>query len=45
MITDKNDTMKAYMQEIAQIPLVTREEEVDLAAEIAIGNCRCHDEN
>ena len=38
MITEKNDTMKAYMQEIAQIPLVTREEEVDLAAEIANGS-------
>lgn len=30
--------MKAYMREIGQIPLVTREEEVDLAAEIAAGS-------
>jgi len=30
--------MKAYMQEIGQIPLVSREEEVDLAAQIAAGN-------
>ncbi len=38
MLTGKTDTMKAYMQEIGQIPLVTRQEEVDLAAEIALGN-------
>ncbi len=37
MLTGKNDTMKAYMQEIGQIPLVTREEEIVLAAEIADG--------
>ena len=30
----KNDTMKVYMQDIGQIPLVTKEEEVDLAAKI-----------
>jgi RNA polymerase primary sigma factor len=30
--------MKAYMQEIGQIPLVSREEEVDLAAQIAAGS-------
>lgn len=35
--TGKNDTMKSYMREIGQIPLVTREEEVTLAAEIADG--------
>jgi len=38
VLSGKNDTMKAYMREIGQIPLVTREEEVDLAAEIAKGN-------
>ncbi|MCH2174345.1 MAG: sigma-70 family RNA polymerase sigma factor [Lentisphaeria bacterium] len=35
---NKNDTMKSYMREIGQIPLVTREEEVTLAAEIAAGS-------
>jgi RNA polymerase primary sigma factor len=30
----KNDTMKVYMQEIGQISLVTREQEVELAAKI-----------
>ena len=34
-VSGKTDTMKAYMQEIGQIPLVSREEEVDLAAQIA----------
>lgn len=38
MVTGKTDTMKTYMQEIGQIPLVTREEEVGLAAEIARGS-------
>jgi RNA polymerase primary sigma factor len=38
MIHGKTDTMKAYMQEIGQIPLVSREEEVDLAAQIAAGS-------
>ncbi len=38
MLTGKTDTMKVYMQEIGQIPLVTREEEVDLAADIAKGS-------
>ena len=37
MMTGKSDTMKAYMREIGQIPLVSREEEVSLAAEIAKG--------
>ena len=37
MMTDPSDTMKAYMREIGQIPLVSREEEVSLAAEIAQG--------
>ena len=30
----KNDTMKVYMQDIGQISLVTKEEEVELAADI-----------
>jgi len=30
----KNDTMKVYMQDIGQISLVTKEEEIDLAARI-----------
>lgn len=30
----KNDTMKVYMQDIGQISLVSKEEEVDLAAQI-----------
>ncbi len=33
-----NDTMKVYMQEIGEIPLVTREEEVELAALIKEGS-------
>ncbi len=34
----KNDTMKVYMQDIGQIDLVTKEEEIDLAAKIH-GDC------
>ncbi|MFA4944179.1 MAG: sigma-70 family RNA polymerase sigma factor [Lentisphaeria bacterium] len=34
----KNDTMKVYMQEIGQIPLIKGEEEVKLAKEIAAGS-------
>ncbi len=37
-LAGKSDTMKAYMREIGQIPLVSRDEEVDLAAEIAAGS-------
>jgi RNA polymerase primary sigma factor len=37
-LTGKSDTMKAYMREIGQIPLVSRDEEVDLAADIAAGS-------
>jgi RNA polymerase primary sigma factor len=37
MLSD-NDTMKLYMQNIGQYPLVTPEEEVELAARIAEGN-------
>lgn len=34
----KNDTMKAYMQDVGHIPLVTRDEEVRLAGRIAKGD-------
>lgn len=34
----RNDTMKAYMHDVGHIPLVTREEEVELAARIAAGD-------
>ena len=34
----KSDTMKVYMEDIGHIPLVTKEEEVALAAEIAGGS-------
>jgi len=37
MLSD-NDTMKLYMQNIGQFPLVSTEEEVELAAQIAQGN-------
>ncbi|MFT5126677.1 MAG: RNA polymerase primary sigma factor [Rhodothermales bacterium] len=34
----QSDPMKAYMQEISQVPLITREEEVELAAQIRGGS-------
>ena len=34
----RSDTMKVYMEDIGHIPLVTKEEEVELAAEIAKGS-------
>ncbi|MBN2451636.1 MAG: RNA polymerase sigma factor RpoD/SigA [Lentisphaeria bacterium] len=37
MLSD-NDTMKLYMQNIGQYPLVTPEEEVELAARIKVGD-------
>ncbi|MBT3288515.1 MAG: sigma-70 family RNA polymerase sigma factor [Victivallales bacterium] len=37
MLSD-NDTMQLYMQKIGQYPLVTRQEEADLAAKIAAGD-------
>ena len=37
-LAGRSDTMKVYMREIGQIPLVSRTEEVDLAAEIAAGS-------
>ena len=33
-----SDPMKAYMQEISEVPLITREEEVELAAQIRGGS-------
>jgi len=37
-MTSKGDTMKAYMQDVGHLPLVSREEEVELAAGIARGD-------
>ena len=34
----QHDTMKAYMQDVGHIPLVTRQEEVELAGRIAAGD-------
>ena len=34
----KNDPMKAYMQDIGEIPLITKQEEVELAAKIKVGD-------
>jgi RNA polymerase primary sigma factor len=34
----KNDPMKAYMQDIGEIPLITKDEEVELAARIKRGD-------
>ena len=34
----KNDPMKAYMQDIGEIPLITKDEEVELAAQIKEGD-------
>ena len=41
----KNDTMKVYMQDIGKISLVSKEEEVELAADIHGDNQRLHDSN
>jgi RNA polymerase primary sigma factor len=38
MMPHKNDTIKAYMQDIGQIPLVNSREEVELAEQIAAGS-------
>lgn len=40
----KNDTMKVYMQDIGQIPLVSKDQEVDLAAKIHGIDDIAHDE-
>ena len=40
----KNDTMKVYMSEIAQIPLISKEEEKDLSDEIHHGDEFIHEE-
>ncbi len=37
-MSNKNDTIKVYMQDIGQIPLVDSQEEVRLAGEIAAGS-------
>ncbi len=42
--TSKNDTMKVYMQDIGQISLVTKEQEVDLAAKIHGNDEHAHEE-
>ena len=42
--TSKNDTMKVYMQDIGQISLVSKEQEVELAAKIHGYNQFEHDE-
>ena len=39
----KNDTMKVYMQDIGQISLVSKNEEVELAAKIHGGDTGAHD--
>ncbi len=43
-VVSKNDTMKVYMQDIGQISLVTKEQEVDLAAKIHGSDNMAHDE-
>ena len=43
-VVSKNDTMKVYMQDIGQISLVTKEQEVDLAAKIHGNDNMAHDE-
>ena len=40
----KNDTMKVYMQDIGQISLVSKKEEVELAAAIHGNNEQAHDD-
>jgi len=42
--SSKNDTMKVYMQDIGQISLVTKEQEVELAAKIHGNSQMAHDE-
>ena len=37
-MSNKNDTIRVYMQDIGQIPLVTSQEEVELAGRIAQGS-------
>ena len=42
--TSKNDTMKVYMTDIGRIELVSKTEEIELAAQIHGGNSQTHDE-
>ena len=42
--TSKNDTMKVYMTDIGRIELVSKTEEIELAAQIHGGNTQTHDE-
>ena len=43
-LPSKNDTMKVYMQDIGQISLVSKEEEVELAAAIHGNNRLAHED-
>ena len=43
-LPSKNDTMKVYMQDIGQISLVSKEEEVELAAAIHGTSIEAHDD-
>ena len=42
--SSKNDTMKVYMTDIGRIELVSKNEEIELAAQIHGGNSQTHDE-
>ena len=38
MQENEQESLQIYLQQIAQIPLITVQDEIDLAAEIQIGN-------
>lgn len=42
--TEKLDTMKLYMEELSQVPLITKEQEAILAEQIHSGDPKLHDE-